>query len=86
MAMKDLNEIGMTELSLDQLDSVAGGVITASQKITLNSLLKQAKGSGMSVDAVLGMIPGYYNSLHAMYPDVTLEEVQDYITEMWDNL
>ncbi len=86
MANKDMKEIGMVELALDQLDSVVGGVITPAQKATLNGVLKMAKKSGKSLDDVIASILGYYNSLHAMYPDVTLEEVQDYVLETWDSI
>ena len=60
MEMKDLEKIGRIELKFDQLDGVAGGVITPAQEATLNSVLKQVKGAGKSLEEVLGMIPGYF--------------------------
>lgn len=86
MAINNLADIGKYELDLDQLNGVTGGVITDSQKATLNSVLKMAKGSGMSLENVMGMIPGYFDSLHNMYPNVTLEEIQDYVTETWETI
>ena len=81
-----LNNFGDYELNLDQLNGVTGGVITDSQKTTLNYVLKQAKNAKMSLDDVMALIPGYYDTLHSSYPDVTLEEVQTYVSETWDSL
>ena len=81
-----LKEQGFCELSIDDLKDVAGGVITASQKKQLNDVLKDAKSADMSLDEVLGLVPEYYNVLHLMYPNVTLDEVLTYISDTWDSL
>ena len=86
MEKHDMDKNNMNKLDLDQLDNVSGGVITDSQKSMLNSVLLQAKSTGSGLNDVLGMIPGYYNMLHSLYPDVTLEEVQAYVADVWDTI
>ena len=76
----------VTELKLDELGLVSGGVMTDSQMDLLRSGLTQAKQSGMTKEEVLRYVPTYYRLLHPQYPNVTLDEVIDYINQNWDLL
>jgi len=83
-AGKNLN--GITELDPEQLSAVSGGVITDSQKGLLNNVLKAAKIAGYTLDAVLALVPSYYDQLHSQYPNVTLDEVTTYIKNNYASL
>ena len=62
-------------------------MITDSQKSQLNDVLKTAKyDENMSLDDVLALVPGYYDLLHMLYPNVTKDEVLTYISDTWDSI
>ena len=52
----------------------------------LNSLLKQQKNEGKTLEEILALIPDLFESLHSAYPNVTLEEIQEYVSGSWDSL
>ncbi len=74
------------ELSLDDLAGVAGGSYTQEEETTLRNALIAAKQSGMSKETVLGYVNLLYNSYHKDHPNVTKQEVIDYINQNWDSL
>ena len=86
MAKNDLPEITKPELTSEQLDEVTGGVITSAQAGLLNPVLKNAKASGKTMDEVIALIPGYYQQMHMIYPNVTIDDVEKYVREVWDSL
>lgn len=74
------------ELTPDQLEGISGGSYTAEQAAQLSGYLRMAKNAGMTKEQVLAMVPGLFASLSAQYPDVTMQEVTDYINSHWDSL
>lgn len=73
-------------LSLNDLEGVAGGVITEEQAALGRWGLGEAKKQGMSMDDVLKLVPAYYNMFHSMYPDITMQEAIDFIKANWNSL
>jgi len=74
------------ELSLDQLEDVAGGYITAVQEKMLRDVLSGVKAGGTSQEQVLALVPQYYEALHSQYPNVQEGEVETWILNNWDSL
>lgn len=67
------------ELQLDELEGVAGGVMTKDEEGMLRDGLGLAKMFRMGVDDVLALVPTYYEQLHDEHPNVTQEEVITFI-------
>ena len=74
------------ELSLDDLNGVAGGVITKAEESQLRWGLGEAKKANLSMDDVLALVPSYYDLLHPSHPNVTQQEVIDYIRNNWSSI
>ena len=74
------------ELTPDQLEAISGGTYTPEQEQELLGYLRMGKASGMTKEKVLSMVPMFFASLSSKYPDVTMQEVTDYITSTWDSL
>jgi len=75
-----------SELNLNDLGSVAGGVITKEGEKKLIDGLKLAKATGVSKAKVLELLPQYFNMLHSQFPNTTLKEVENYINKNWDKI
>ena len=92
MADKRLEEIikkateNMVEITPEQMEAVNGGVITSEQQNLLWSILKTAKNSGYTKNAVLNMVPGFYDTYHSSYPNVTISDITNFINAVWDSL
>ncbi len=82
---KNLGNLSL-ELTADQLESVSGGTYTPQQAALLSGYLKMAKQGGTTKEQVLSMVPVLFSSLSSQYPDVTMQEVIDYINANWDKL
>ena len=80
-----LEQNGIRELKPDDLEGVAGGVITEAEKLKLKNVLVTAK-STYTLDEVLALVPTLYSTYHKMYPKITQEDVENYIKEVWDSL
>ena len=73
-------------LSLDDLAGVAGGTHTQEEEALLRTALISAKQSGYTKEMVLSLIPLLYTIYHKDHPNVTKQEVVDYINQNWDSL
>ena len=71
------------ELELKDLEGVSGGAITASEESLLVWGIKLAKQNNLSVQDILDFIPQYYDTYHRLYPNVTVEDVTDYLNKHW---
>ena len=77
---------GAAELSLEDLDGVAGGVMTKMQEKMLGWAVGDAKADGKTLNEVILSLPDLFEKYSSMYPNVTLDEVEDWIRANWDNL
>ena len=48
--------------------------------------LGEAKKANLSMDDVLALVPSYYDLLHPSHPNVTQQEVIDYIRNNWSSI
>ena len=79
--MADFNE-----LSISELDKVAGGTLNKFQKSQLRSALAKEKKNNKTKEEVKLMVPGLYAQYSPLFPGVTEKDIYDYIEENWDNL
>ena len=84
--LKGAMEKAVFELSPEQMSLVNGGTMTSAEQGMLYSALKAAKASGISMETVIGMVPGYYKALSSQHPNVTQAEVIAYINSVWASL
>lgn len=75
------------ELSLDDLNGVAGGVdipgLSESDKMKLNFALKTLKKkTGVDLDEILNNLPVYYEQIKAKI-NITIEQLKAYIVAYW---
>ena len=64
-------------------------MVAISQRQTARTDAAAARGgTGESAAFILGDNGGFFvfNMLHSLYPDVTLEEVQAYVADVWDTI
>ncbi len=68
-------------LSLDDLMGVAGGVIEENDVSSLTGWLNVIKAAapGLTKEQAKAAAPAYLPQLKEMYPNITLEDVQDFI-------
>lgn len=74
------------ELSVEDLEGVAGGVITPEGEAKLRWGLGIAKSQGLTMKEVIDLVPTYYNIFHSQFPDTTAEEAIDLIEKIWDTI
>ncbi len=79
--MADFNE-----LSISELDKVAGGTLNKFQKSQLRSLIAQEKHKDKTKDEVKLMVPALFAQYSPYFPGVTEQDIYGYIDECWDSL
>ena len=84
--IKRVKNGGPQELSLEELESVSGGVITAAGEEKLRWGIGLAKKLDMSMEEVLTVLPQYYDFFHPMFPETTAQEAIDYIKKNWNSI
>lgn len=77
---------GMIELNLDDMDKITGGVMTSGEKSTLSYYLKMAKDANLTMDQVLAFVPQFFPVYSPKYPNVTMQDVTDYIKNVYPTL
>ena len=77
---------GMKELSMDDLASVSGGVMTPEAEEKIRWGLKLAKSSDIGLDEVLQYVPKYYSIFSSAFPGVTVDDAVGYIQSNWDSI
>ena len=76
----------VVSLKDEELENVAGGYLTASQEKMLRDALKDQQDQGVSKEEILKAIPGYYNMLHLLYPNVTQDDVVGFVEDNYGSL
>ena len=74
------------ELSMNELDNVAGGTLNNFQKSFLKSKIAEEKRNGKSKAEIKAMVPGLYAQYGSSFPGVTEKDLYDYIDEVYDTV
>lgn len=80
------NNNGFVDLDPKILDAISGGVITEDEQSQLRSSLAQIKGMGISLDTIWAQLPVFFDMYKNTYPNITYQEVEDFIKANWDSL
>jgi len=68
------------------LDAISGGVITPDEEEELKTNLAKIKSMGISQDMVWAQLPTFFEMYKSSYPNITIEEIEDFIKKNWDSV
>ena len=72
-----------TDLTLEEMEYVIGGVITQKGALQLQRSIYLAKSAGISLNQLLSELPGWYARMRSYFPDATIGELESYIRQNW---
>ena len=80
------NNNGFVNLDPKILDVISGGVISPDEEDQLKSNLAMIKSMGISLDMVWAQLPTFFEMYKSSYPNITIEEVEEFIRKNWDSI
>ena len=78
-----MDELNGAELSLEQLEAIAGGVIGESEEDVIRLLMKLMKDDGFGIDWTIKNIARYAGDKDTSLANCTPDEVTEYIKTHW---
>ena len=81
-----MDELDGVELSMEQLEAIAGGVIGSSEEDVIRLVMKASKDDNMGIEWTIRNLARYAGDKDTSLANSTYAEVAEYINAHWDEV